>query len=103
MGIYEPPRAILRSLPGVELVEMPTTREDSYCCGSGGGVRAFNRGLANTTSQMRVREALELEVEYLVTACPFCERSLVEGVELEEAGKNLKVVNIVDFVASYVK
>jgi Fe-S oxidoreductase len=103
MGIYEPPREVLHALPGVELVEMPTTREDSYCCGSGGGVRAYNRELANTTSQMRVREALELDVEYLVTACPFCERSLINGVELEKAKKDLKVINLVDFVASYIK
>jgi Fe-S oxidoreductase len=94
---------VIQALPGVELVEMPTSREDSYCCGSGGGVRAFNRGLANNTSQMRVREALELDVKYLVTACPFCERSLVEGVELEKAEKELKVVNLVDYVAFFVK
>ena len=103
MGIYEPPRAVLRALPGVELVEMPITKEDSYCCGSGGGVRAYNSGLANDTSKARVREALDIGAEYLVTACPFCERSLRTGVELEKAGKKLEVINLVDFVAKYVK
>ncbi len=103
MGIYEPPRAVLRALPGVELVEMPTTRANSYCCGSGGGVRAYNRDLANDTSRKRVQEAQEVEAQYLVTACPFCERSLRTGVELEKMEKDLKVINLVDFLAAFIK
>lgn len=103
MGIYDPPRSVLRALPGVELVEMAKTRSESYCCGSGGGVRAYNRNLANDTSRKRVQEALAADAQYLVTACPFCERSLRMAVELEKQEKSLKVVNLVDFVAMYVK
>jgi Fe-S oxidoreductase len=103
MGIYEPPRAVLRALPGVELVEIAKTRSESYCCGSGGGVRAYNRDLADDTSRNRVREALEADAQYLVTACPFCERSLRTAVELENQERNLKVINLVDFVAMFIK
>jgi len=101
MGIYEPPRALLRALPGVELVELPKTQDDSYCCGSGGGVRAFNSGLANDTSRARVREAMGVQAEFLVTACPFCERSLRTGVELEK--EKIEVINLVDFIAKFIK
>ncbi|MCK5560128.1 MAG: (Fe-S)-binding protein, partial [Thermoplasmata archaeon] len=76
LEVYEPPRTVIKALPGVELIEMPTARAEAFCCGSGGGVRAFNKDLANFSSGLRVQEALGLEVEYLLTACPFCERSL---------------------------
>jgi Fe-S oxidoreductase len=107
LEVYEPPRAVLSALPGVVLVEMPTTREEAFCCGSGGGVRACNKALADSTSNLRVQEALGLDVEYLLTACPFCERSLRMGLELEQSrtkkALELKVMNLVDFVAKYIK
>lgn len=71
-GVYEPPRRVLRAL-GVELVEMPRSRETSYCCGAGGG-RIWMEdtpGIKERPSESRVREALALPgVTTLVVACP---------------------------------
>lgn len=71
-GVYEPPRRVLRAL-GVELVEMPRSRETSYCCGAGGG-RIWMEdtpGLKERPSESRVREAMALPgVSTLVVACP---------------------------------
>ena len=71
-GIYDPPRAVLRSL-GVELKEMPYSRGHSLCCGGGGGrVWMEEVGEAHARpSEARVREAANVEgVEMLVVACP---------------------------------
>lgn len=107
LELYEPPRNVINALPGVELIEMPNARSEAFCCGSGGGVRAYNKDLANFSSRLRVQEALGLEVEYLLTACPFCERSLRAGLELEQPTRKkaagLKILNLVDFVAKYLK
>jgi heterodisulfide reductase subunit D len=46
LGIHDAPREMLRALPGIELVEMETSREAALCCGSGGGVRSYDPDLA---------------------------------------------------------
>jgi Fe-S oxidoreductase len=71
-GVYDPPRAVLQTL-GVELVEMPRSRRQSFCCGGGGGrVWMEEIGEAHSRpSESRVREAASLDgVQYLVVACP---------------------------------
>lgn len=71
-GVYDPPRQVLRSL-GVRLVEMPRSRQFSFCCGGGGG-RIWMEEIGEVharPSESRVREAAALPgVEVLVVACP---------------------------------
>jgi Fe-S oxidoreductase len=69
--VYEPARRVLRAA-GVELVEMPRTRNRSYCCGAGGG-RIWMEdapGIKERPAESRVREAAALGVNTLVVACP---------------------------------
>jgi Fe-S oxidoreductase len=101
MGISEAPRKIIRTLPGVEFNELPTHHDDAFCCGSGGGLRSYNKDMANNTSLLRLQEAESLGVDYLLTSCPFCERSLRIANELPGAPKNLKIMNLVDFLPKY--
>lgn len=78
LGVFEEPRDILRAL-GVELVEMERNRAFSTCCGGGGGLADVNPSLALEIAKNRVREALELGVENMVTLCPTCEPTLLRG------------------------
>ncbi len=80
-GIYEEPREVLRSIPGLELVEMTLSREFSRCCGAGGGVRSAFPEVSLAASRTRVGEALEAGAELLVTSCPFCYHHLKEAAE----------------------
>ncbi len=70
-GIYDPPRAVLKAL-GVTLQEMPRTREQSFCCGAGGGRIWMEEigGAKTRPSEIRVREAAMDGIQYLVVACP---------------------------------
>ena len=97
MGIYDEPRAILDALPGVAVVERPATKDNTICCGAGGGMRVFESGvLAEKMGQAAVQSAIEVGAEALVTACPFCEMNLAA------AAGNLKspipVYDIIDLV-----
>ena len=74
-GIYESPRSILRSVPGVELVEMPRNRRWSWCCGGGGGVPEAFPDLARWNAEERLREAEETGAELLLTTSALCLRS----------------------------
>ncbi len=96
-GIYQPPRDVLKSIPGIRLTEMHRTKEYAWCCGAGGGVRESNPDFAGWTAQQRIGEAEETGAEVLVTACPGCKRSFMDAVKSN--GSNLKILDAVELVA----
>lgn len=71
-GIYEEPREILRSIPGLQLIEMPDSKENSLCCGMGGGRIWMETAKGERFSDIRLQQALAIGAEVLVTACPYC-------------------------------
>jgi Fe-S oxidoreductase len=75
-GVYEPPRNVLRAIPGVELVEMERNRRWAWCCGGGGGVPEAFPELAQWNAQDRLREAKETGADLLLTTSAVCLRSL---------------------------
>lgn len=78
-GMMEPPRALLRRLPGITLVEMPRNRENSFCCGGGGGMMWLDVASGQRINYLRFREAALLNVDVIVTACPYCKIMLTEA------------------------
>jgi heterodisulfide reductase subunit D len=103
LGLFEPPRVILNHIPKVEFVEMPTAHEGSFCCGSGGGLRAYNKDLADYASALRLKEAKSIDADCLITSCPFCERSFKAAQESDKETRGLKVFNLAVFAAQYMK
>jgi heterodisulfide reductase subunit D len=71
-NLYEPPRTLLSSIPGLKLKEMPRNRENARCCGAGGGVKAAFSETALKIGISRMEEAAQTEADLLVTSCPFC-------------------------------
>ena len=95
-GVYDPPRDILSSIPGIELVEMPRSRENSWCCGAGGGVSQSNPEYAMWTANERLKEAMETGATTLVTSCPWCEMNFKDTIA--EYGMDIKVYDIAEIV-----
>ncbi len=71
-GIFDEPREILKRIPGLELVEMANAREDSLCCGMGGGRIWMETAKEERFSKLRLEQAMEVGAEVLVTSCPYC-------------------------------
>ena len=71
-GIYDKPREVLSSIPGLELVEMPDSRKNSLCCGGGGGRVWMETVKGERFSDLRVEQAFQVGAEALVTSCPYC-------------------------------
>ncbi len=95
-GIYDPPRQVLRDIPGLIFREMLHNRENAICCGAGGGVRAGFHDQSLQITQLRLKEAVEIGAEMLVTACPFCKHQLRESEIHIKTG--LVIVNIEDLL-----
>ncbi|MBN1288773.1 MAG: (Fe-S)-binding protein [Actinobacteria bacterium] len=93
-GIYDAPRNLLTSIPGLRLLEMERIREYSWCCGAGGGVYDTNPEFALWTARERLEEAVSTGAEAIVTACPWCERIFRDS--LEETGIDFKVYDLAD-------
>ena len=94
-GVYDEPRTILKSIPGVKLVEMDRSRERSQCCEGGGG-RMWLEGTNNQVrlANDRIEQALETGATVLATACPFCFLTLSDAVLATEHENDLRVMDI---------
>lgn len=71
-GIYDEPREVLKQIPGLELNEMADTRDDSLCCGGGGGRIWMETVKGERFSDLRIEQAVGVGAEVLATACPYC-------------------------------
>jgi Fe-S oxidoreductase len=71
-GIYDEPREVLNTIPGLELSEMAESREDSLCCGMGGGRIWLETPMSERFSNIRLQQAIGTGAEVLATSCPYC-------------------------------
>jgi len=78
-GIFDEPRGVLKKIPGLELNEMAESREDSLCCGMGGGRIWIDTKMSERFSNLRIEEAIGLGAEVLVTSCPYCITALEDS------------------------
>jgi Fe-S oxidoreductase/nitrate reductase gamma subunit len=83
-GIYQPPRSILRAIPGIELKELPRTCERGLCCGAGGGRMWMEEKLGTRINQERMREIEGRATEAVGLSCPYC--MIMLGNAKEEIG-----------------
>jgi Fe-S oxidoreductase len=98
-GVYEEPRKLLESVPGMKLGEMDDNRANALCCGGGGG-GMFVEWEGERPSHKRVSQAAESGASIMATACPFCVVNFEDGVKT--VGANLKIRDVAEIVADLV-
>jgi Fe-S oxidoreductase len=95
-GVYEPPRNVLKSIPGLELVEMERIKEYAYCCGAGGGVKSAFPDFALWTAGNRIDEAKATGAKAIVSCCPFCSTNLRDAIK--ERGEKMEFYDLTELV-----
>jgi Fe-S oxidoreductase len=100
-GVYQPPRDILKSIPGVELVEMIRMRENAFCCGAGRGTKEAFPEFASWAAEQRLIEAKAVGAEAIVSTCPWCKNNFSQV--LKKNGDSVKVFDISELILSAVK
>ncbi len=99
-GIFDEPRAIIKSIPGVEFIEMDRSRETSLCCEGGGGRMWFDgTNLEVRLAYERIKEAIDVGAQVLATACPFCLTMLGDAVKVMKLEDKIEVTDIMELVS----
>jgi Fe-S oxidoreductase len=92
-GVYDEPREVLKSIPGLELVEIPIySREHSLCCGGGSGGVWMERPKGERFSDIRVQQAVATGAEILAVACPYCLQMFSDSVKTMDLELEVKDV-----------
>jgi glycolate oxidase iron-sulfur subunit len=94
LGVREAPRALLRSIPAVELVEMA---ESDVCCGSAGSYNLTEPAMARELARRKADNIIATGADYVVLANPGCEFQI--AAELRRRGAKTRVMHLANFVA----
>ena len=101
-GVFDQTRALIESIPGISLVEMPHNHMNSLCCGGGGGgmwLDGFQWEKAHIRlSEWRVREALTVGAEIMAVACPYETPRFEDAAKTVEGAAQLKVKDIAELL-----
>jgi Fe-S oxidoreductase len=99
-GEYKAPREILKSIPGLELIEMDRNGENAFCCGGGGGnfFTDILGGGEDSPNRIRAREALDTGAGIIAVACPQCAKMLEDGIKAEDLDAKLRVMDVAEIV-----
>lgn len=97
---YDAPRRLIEAT-GLDLIEMGRCRENSFCCGAGGGrIWMDDSGLDERPSENRIREAVALgdDVAHFVVACPKDMVMYTDAVKTTGHEGRLEVVDVAQLV-----
>lgn len=98
-GIYDAPREIIKAIPSVTLIEMKDSRENTICCGGGGG-RMWVEPLQEEQprlAEIRLKQAVATGADLVVTACQFCMVNLQEAAKV--VGSQIEVKDLIELVS----
>jgi Fe-S oxidoreductase len=104
-NIFDEPRILLNAIPGLTFKELDRSRERSLCCEGGGG-RMWVESSTDTgqrLAEVRVRDAVELGAEILVTACPLCVLTLEDAVKTSGFEEKIKVMDVTELLAEAIE
>ncbi len=95
-GVFDAPRALLNSIPGLEFREMAMHGENAMCCGGGGDVEISDRQVTGEVGVLRMQQAQETGAEAVISACQQCKRTLLTGAR--QAKIRMRAMDISELV-----
>lgn len=94
--VFDEPRQVIRSIPGVEFVELPKNRENCQCCGGGGNLEMIDAKLSSEIAKRKIEEVLSTGAEAVVTSCQQCVRTMMTYVRRNKVP--LEVLDITQLI-----
>jgi Fe-S oxidoreductase len=97
-NVFDEPREILQKIPGLEYIEMYESREDSLCCGMGGGRAWMETPKEERFSNIRVNQAVGVGAQVLATACPYCVFALEDSKLVTNHADDIEIKDITEIL-----
>jgi Fe-S oxidoreductase len=99
-GVYDAPRQVLRSVPGLSLLEMSGSGQISECCGGGGNLASFDPDVVSEVALRRIGRACNVQAQALISACQQCERTLMDAVRRHRDARRarMQVMDVTELV-----
>lgn len=101
--VFDEPRKIIESIPGLEFREMDRIRERSLCCEGGGG-RMWWEGTnpEERLATSRFEEVLSVGADIMAVACPFCLLTFELAAKAGGYEDKVQVLDITELAAQVV-
>ena len=96
--VYDPPREILKAIPGVKLVEMERNRETGMCCGAGGGLMWMEEETGHRINVARTEQALLVSPSVISSGCPYCLTMLSDGTKAKEVEETVHTYDVAEIL-----
>lgn len=97
-NIYDIPRQILSSIPGMKVLEMERNKQDSMCCGAGGGMMWIEEKQGKRINVERTEQALSVNPSMIGSNCPYCLTMLSDGTKAKDVEEQVKTMDIAEIV-----
>jgi heterodisulfide reductase subunit D len=99
--VYEEPREVIRSIPGVTLIELPQNRDRCQCCGGGGNLEMIDAKLSSEIAKRKIEEVLSTGAQAVVTSCQQCVRTMTTYAKRNKVP--VEVMDITELVRKALK
>jgi Fe-S oxidoreductase len=96
--LFDAPRELLQSVPGLTLLEMEQNRSTALCCGGGGGRIWMDTPMEERFSDIRLHQAMDTGAQVLATACPYCITNFEESRLNPEFEDALEIKDITEII-----
>jgi Fe-S oxidoreductase len=96
--VYDPPRDILKAIPGVKLIEMERNRENGMCCGAGGGLMWMEETAGKRVNIARTEQALQVKPTVISSGCPYCLTMLSDGTKAMEVESSVQTLDVAELL-----
>ncbi|MCM3568078.1 (Fe-S)-binding protein [Neobacillus mesonae] len=97
-NIYDAPREILKSIPGVKVKEPKRKRETAMCCGAGGGLMWMEEDTGTRINEARTEQLLETKATMISTGCPYCLTMISDGTKAKEVEDKIQTLDVVEIL-----
>jgi heterodisulfide reductase subunit D len=95
-GVYDAPRSIIKSIPGMALREMVNHREDSMCCGGGGDVAMMEPDAVEHMAERRLAQAVDTGAQAIISSCQQCKRTLLQAAR--KTRTRIRILDVTELV-----
>jgi Fe-S oxidoreductase len=97
-GIYDPPREILRRIPGLELVEAAMSRSRGLCCGAGGAQMWMEEQNKDRMNVRRTKDLVQTGAKVVASTCPFCQTMITDGLKAEALQDEIRQLDVAELL-----